>query len=85
MHLFKEIFIPPNVFDDVLKKAKHRTNDASNDVSRPALRPPTIKACTEEPLGNFSPPNMRTTRIKSRSGFYRIEVDYCVTADKILV
>ena len=30
--------LPPDVFDDVLEKVKHRTNDASNDVSRPALR-----------------------------------------------
>ena len=29
MHPFKEIFIPPNVFDDVLLKAKHRTNDVN--------------------------------------------------------
>ena len=29
--------IAPHVFGDVLEKVKHRTNDASNDVSRPAL------------------------------------------------
>ena len=29
--------LPPNVFDDVLQKAKHRTNDASNGVNRPPL------------------------------------------------
>ena len=26
-----------DVFGDVLEKVKHRTNDASNNVSRPAL------------------------------------------------
>ena len=29
--------LPPDVFGDVLEKVKHLTNDASNDVSRPAL------------------------------------------------
>ena len=29
--------IAPDVFGDVLEKVKHRTNDASNNVSRPAL------------------------------------------------
>ena len=29
--------IAPDVFGDVLEKVKHRTNDASNDVSPPAL------------------------------------------------
>ena len=29
---------PLNVFGDVSEKVKHRTNDASNDVSRPALQ-----------------------------------------------
>ena len=28
-----------NIAPDVLEKVKHRTNDASNDVSRPALCP----------------------------------------------
>ena len=52
MRCFSDVLkktLPPDVFGDVLEKVKHRTNDASNDVSRPALRPPTIKACTEEP------------------------------------
>ena len=26
-----------DVFGDIVEKVKHRTNDASNDVSRPAL------------------------------------------------
>merc|ERR1711963_1039782 len=29
--------IAPDVIGDVLEEVKHRTNDASNDVSRPAL------------------------------------------------
>ena len=29
--------IAPDVFGNVLEKVKHRTNDASNNVSRPAL------------------------------------------------
>ena len=29
--------LPPDVLDDVFQKAKHRTNDASNDVNRPPL------------------------------------------------
>ena len=31
--------IDVNVFDDVLKNAKHRANDASNDANRPPLPP----------------------------------------------
>ena len=38
---FLVLFIYPcidvDVFDDVLQKAKHRANDASNDVNRPPL------------------------------------------------
>ena len=35
--MFWKKTLPPDVFGDVLEKVKHRTNDASNDVSRPAL------------------------------------------------
>ena len=40
MQCFSDVLkktLPPDVFGDVLEKVKHRTNDASNDVSRPAL------------------------------------------------
>ena len=40
MRCFSDVLkktLPPDVFGDVLEKIKHRTNDASNDVSRPAL------------------------------------------------
>ena len=33
---------PLDVFGDVSEKVKHLTNDASNDVSPPALCPPVI-------------------------------------------
>ena len=39
--MFQQCFatnIAPRFFGDVLEKVKHRTNDASNDVSRPALK-----------------------------------------------
>ena len=42
MQCFSDVLkktLPPDVFGDVLEKVKHRTNDASNDVSRPALLP----------------------------------------------
>ena len=35
--VFEEKNIDVNVFDDVLQNAKHRANDASNDVNRPPL------------------------------------------------
>ena len=35
--LFEEKNIKVDVFDDVLQNAKHRTNDASNDVNCPPL------------------------------------------------
>ena len=41
MRCFSDVLkktLPPDVFGDVLEKVKHLTNDASNDVSRPALR-----------------------------------------------
>ena len=41
MRCFSDVLkktLPPDVFGDVLEKVKHRTNDASNDVSRPALK-----------------------------------------------
>ena len=37
---FEEKNIDVDVFDDVLKNAKKRANDASNDVNRPPLSPP---------------------------------------------
>ena len=40
MQCFSDVLkktLPPDVFGDVLEKVKHRTNDASNDVSPPAL------------------------------------------------
>ena len=40
MRCFGDVFkknIDLNVFDDVLENAKHRANDASNDVNRPPL------------------------------------------------
>ena len=40
MRCFGDVFeknIDINVFDDVLHNAKHRANDASNDVNRPPL------------------------------------------------
>ena len=40
MRCFSDVLkktLPPDVFGDVLKKVKHRTNDASNDVRRRAL------------------------------------------------
>ena len=40
MQCFSDVLkqtLPPDVFGDVLEKVKHLTNDASNDVSRPAL------------------------------------------------
>ena len=48
MRCFSDVLkktLPPDVFGDVLEKVKHRTNDASNDVSRPAL-------CEEERVVN---------------------------------
>ena len=42
MRCFGDVFeeeknIDVDVFDDVLQNAKHRANDASNDVDRPPL------------------------------------------------
>ena len=40
MRCFGDVFeknIDVDVFDDVLENAKHRANDASNDVNRPPL------------------------------------------------
>ena len=40
MRCFDDVFeknIDVDVFDDVLQNAKHRANDASNDVNRPPL------------------------------------------------
>ena len=40
MRCFGDFFeknIDVDVFDDVLQNAKHRANDASNDVNRPPL------------------------------------------------
>ena len=40
MRCFGDVFeknIDVDVFDDVLQNAKHRANDASNDVNRPPL------------------------------------------------
>ena len=40
MRCFSDVFeknIDVDVFDDVLQNAKHRANDASNDVNRPPL------------------------------------------------
>ena len=51
MRCFSDVLkktLPPDVFGDVLEKVKHRTNDASNDVSRPALVPVDIKDVVEE-------------------------------------
>ena len=51
MRCFSDVLkktLPPDVFSDVLEKVKHRTNDASNDVSRPALVPVDIKDVVEE-------------------------------------
>ena len=42
MRCFGDVFeknIDVDVFDDVLQNAKHRANDASNDVNRPPLAP----------------------------------------------
>ena len=36
-NVLKKKTLPPDFFGDVLEKVKHRTNDASNDVSRPAI------------------------------------------------
>ena len=35
--VLKKKTLPPDFFGDVLEKVKHRPNDASNDVSHPAL------------------------------------------------
>ena len=48
MRCFSDFFeknIDVDVFDDVLQNAKHRANDASNDVNRPPL---AIGVVTEE-------------------------------------
>ena len=40
MRCFSDVLkktLPPDVFGDVLEKVRHLPNDASNDVSRPAL------------------------------------------------
>ena len=42
MRCFRDVLrktLPPDFFGDVLEKVKHLSNDAPNDVSRPALGP----------------------------------------------
>ena len=50
MRCFSDVLkktLPPDVFGDVLEKVKHLTNDAFNDVSRPALGVPPLPPLTE--------------------------------------
>ena len=51
MRCFSDVLkktLPPYVFGDVLEKVKHRINNASNDVSRPALVSEHSDACSEQ-------------------------------------
>ena len=43
--------IDVDVFDDVLQNAKHRANDASNDVNRPPLPPAGNQLCCQRSFG----------------------------------
>ena len=49
--------IAPDVFGDVLEKVKHRTNDASNAVSRPALNQRASKFLSNSMKLNQDIPN----------------------------
>ena len=90
MRCFSDVLkktLPPDVFGDVLEKVNHRTNDASNDVSRPALVCWGVNFKYQAPVVCWHAPGdvLRMFGVKNTpTTLHAVIVDFCREGVKIL-